>query len=603
MIRRLHDLFSRTGDSSDAGAALIIVIIFGMVLMMLVATASTVSLSGLKKSSTESNWNAALDAAYAGIEDYKSELSGDPDYVNYVNPSAPFSSSSTGTLPPTTNPAFGIGTTGAWASVPTDTGATASEYYRYEVDNSEYDATGVVRILSTGKVGDSVRSLLADVRQDGFIDFVYFTDYEIADPNQSSVNCTVEYAWQLSSPYEHPSDCEIEFTSGDVLNGPVHSNDSMDICGATFTKAVTTGDDHSPYYVNPGGCAASKFEGGAPTPSGVLAMPPSNANMKLETRTDLPTTVQRPGCLYTGPTNIVFNKNGTMTVVSPFTRFTEVSGDGNPNDAVTSGTNPPMCGTPGTATGDLGSSAGETLPVVPENLIFVQNVPTSSTQTNDPNYWKSGTYPSGFKCVGYTDTGKIQQNGSGWTFGSLAYPMAKESVPPASPAHYGCVNGDAYVQGALNGAVTVASDNYIYITGDLTYSTGSSTNILGLVGNNAVWVWNPMQISGSTTTPLLSGTGRTIDAAILSVQHTFEVQNYGIGPKRGTLTVMGAIAQKFRGAVGTSGGATGYLKSYNYDTRFATIAPPKFLSPETVEYGVTTVEEVPAAFNADGSAG
>lgn len=595
MMRRFTDLLARARGGADRGSALIIVVIFGMVLTALVATASSFSLSGVEKAGTESDWNAALDAAYAGIEDYKSELSADPDYVNYVNPSAPFSSTSTGTLPPTTNPALGIGTSGTWATVPTDSGDTPTEYYRYEVDNSQYDSTGVVRILATGKVGDSVRSLLADVRQDGFIDFVYFTDYEIADPNQSSVNCTVAYAWQLTG-YTHPSDCEIQFTSGDVLNGPVHSNDSMDICGATFTGPVTTGDNQSPYYVTDKGCASATFEDGTPQPSGVMDMPPSNADMKLETRTDLPTTVQRPGCLYTGPTSIVFNSSGTMTVISPFTKFTQVAGDGNPNDPVTSGTNPTMCGQPGTGSNDLGSSAGATIPVVSENMIFVQDVPTASTQSTDPNYWKSGTYPSGFTC-----TNSVSQT-YGWKFGALAYPTTNETVPAASPANYGCLNGDAYVQGVLDGAVTVASDNYIYITGNLTYSAGSSTDILGLVGNNAVWVWNPMSVSRGTTTALLSAKNRTIDAAILSVQHTFEVQNYSIGPARGTLTVNGAIAQKFRGAVGTSGGATGYLKDYNYDPRFATIAPPKFLSPETVAYGVTTVEEVPAAYNADGSA-
>ena len=40
----------------------------------------------------------------------------------------------------------------------------------------------------------------------------------------------------------------------------------------------------------------------------------------------------------------------------------------------------------------------------------------------------------------------------------------------------------------------------------------------------------------------------------------------------------GAIAQKYRGAVGTSGG-TGYLKNYEYDERLHTIAPPSFIEP------------------------
>ena len=47
-----------------------------------------------------------------------------------------------------------------------------------------------------------------------------------------------------------------------------------------------------------------------------------------------------------------------------------------------------------------------------------------------------------------------------------------------------------------------------------------------------------------------------------------------------TLTVNGAISQKFRGAVGTFGGdGTGYIKDYNYDDRLRYISPPHFLDP------------------------
>ena len=46
----------------------------------------------------------------------------------------------------------------------------------------------------------------------------------------------------------------------------------------------------------------------------------------------------------------------------------------------------------------------------------------------------------------------------------------------------------------------------------------------------------------------------------------------------GKLNVYGAIAQNYRGAVGTTGG-TGYLKDYKYDGRLATDEPPYFLAP------------------------
>jgi hypothetical protein len=42
--------------------------------------------------------------------------------------------------------------------------------------------------------------------------------------------------------------------------------------------------------------------------------------------------------------------------------------------------------------------------------------------------------------------------------------------------------------------------------------------------------------------------------------------------------VKGAIAQKYRGAVGTTGN-TGYVKNYEYDDRFRTTEPPQFTAP------------------------
>lgn len=83
------------------------------------------------------------------------------------------------------------------------------------------------------------------------------------------------------------------------------------------------------------------------------------------------------------------------------------------------------------------------------------------------------------------------------------------------------------------------------------------------------------------------------------------MQNYSEGGARGTLNVLGAIAQKYRGPVGTgtvTSISTGYAKNYVCDERFRLKAPPKYLNPITTTYGVTTWVETAAAFNADGTA-
>jgi hypothetical protein len=56
--------------------------------------------------------------------------------------------------------------------------------------------------------------------------------------------------------------------------------------------------------------------------------------------------------------------------------------------------------------------------------------------------------------------------------------------------------------------------------------------------------------------------------------------HYSCGSQLGTLTVNGAIAQKFRGPVGQFGSSpSGYIKNYNYDDRLLYRSPPYFLDP------------------------
>ncbi len=312
-------------------------------------------------------------------------------------------------------------------------------------------------------------------------------------------------------------------------------------------------------------------------------MPATNSELKKETRSDLEDSdVPRPGCLYTGPTQFTFAANGTVTIKSPFTKMTRIG-----NAAASVGSAPDECG----KITDLQSPAGATIPVPENNVLYVQNVPAVS---GDVNYWAPSATPAKFSCTS-TASNKGRR---GWTFDGVGYPVADEVA--ADPTPYACRAGDAFVSGRFKGAATVSAENYVFVVGDITY-VDAKEDILGLVGNNAVWVFNPLD---SSKEPLL-GKNRTINAAILSVAHTFQVQNYSRGGKRGDLTVLGAIAQKYRGPVGTTSGGSinnGYVKAYTYDERFKFKAPPKFLNPVTTTYGVTTWVESAAAFLANGAA-
>lgn len=585
---------------NDDGVAMVVVLGVMLVVSILAVSAVAYTVGTTKRARADQEWNAALAAAYAGIEEYQSRLANDPGYFAVGNPAAKFSSTSTVHLPETTggevNPAFSL--TG-WADVP---GSGGASQFRYEIDNSGYYTDGAIKIRATGRAGGETRSIVADLRQKGFIDFLYFTDFEMQDPQfvAAGTNCldaTGKPKYAHGTNARPTTGCnEIAFGSADTLNGPVHSNDIIRACQTKFngpvtSSWVTTGNRYRQVNSNNSSCSAATFVAPATGPAyqATLGMPPTNSSLKKETRSDIPAEVPRPGCLYTGPTSITFNADGTMTIISPWTQYTS----GNSPTKV----NNPGCGTPGpTGLGKVASGkyVGETIAVPASNVLYVQNVPSLAT---DPNYASPSTNALKPVLPAPPLTGAIACANA--TSNNIGYPMSGENTPKFSTASnpaYGCRNGDVFVKGTLHGKATIAAENYVYATGDITYKD-EEQDILGLVGNNAVWIWNPMN---SSNQPLLTAKNRTVSAAVLSVAHTIAVQNYGVGGgDRGVLTIKGAMAQKFRGVV-ISGGH-GYGKNYVYDQRFKYTAPPKFLSPVTTTYGVSVWAEVKPAFDENGT--
>ncbi|WAB84826.1 hypothetical protein OVN20_04470 [Microcella daejeonensis] len=592
MLRILHARLRATSRPGDEGIALVLVISIGAVLTVLMTAAIAYGLGAFRKADSDASWSSAIAAAYAGIEEYQSRLANDPTYLQYGNPASPFSDGTENesgevsdvALPTTENEAFGVGAAGTWADV---AGSGGEASYRYEVDNSQYYETGTLYVRSTGRVGGETRTIVADLRQQGFIDFLYFTDYEIQDPAMSGdANSCVRYAYA-----GRPTGCsEIAFGSNDVVDGPAHSNDRIRICDARFKGALTTsynptsGLRYTPRNSLNNSCGGQVFDlAGSPAYSPIIGMPQTNSQLKREVRSDLTGgEVPNPGCLYTGPTRIQLNTDGTITVRSPWTRATRVAGD-----PATSGTAPAACG----AIASLQSAGGATFTPPANNVIYVQNVPTVAS---DPNYHASGAVPvSGFTCNGGTGASRPDGTSAVGYGNGIGYPATNERMRRNNA--YECRTGDVFVQGTLDGQMTIAAEKYIYVTGDIRYEDAND-DMLGLIGTDAIWIWNPVNSSNQS---LLGGSNRRVDAAMLSVAHTMQVQNYDVGGNRGTLTVTGAIAQKFRGIVRS--GSNGYAKQYLYDERLRYTAPPKFLSPVTTTYGVTVWIEVGKAFESDGT--
>jgi Tfp pilus assembly protein PilX len=170
-------------------------------------------------------------------------------------------------------------------------------------------------------------------------------------------------------------------------------------------------------------------------------------------------------------------------------------------------------------------------------------------------------------------------NGSGCT--SSYSPSDVPNPPQNSAGDYYGICGDVYVLGSTyNAGVTVAAENDIIIEGNLLNANDNAQGVpqgtaaMGLVADQYVRIGHPATFNGGNCSA--ANPDRTIDAAILTLQHSFFVDNYdcGNGTAYGTLTVYGAIAQKFRGIVAISNSTEGYAKNYNYDNRLAYLLPP-----------------------------
>ncbi|MGH2969373.1 MAG: hypothetical protein ACRDK0_09955 [Solirubrobacteraceae bacterium] len=388
--------------------------------------------------------------------------------------------------------------------------------------------TGTFRLRFTGrpsKTSKVRRTVVATFRRDGFLNFLYFTDFEDLDPQahpttsaraSAETNCGDKYR------AARPGSCtEIRFISGDQINGPFHTNDDILTCGTpTFGRDAADRIEVSgpPQGWTPTCSGAPIFKGPFRAGTKKLTMPPTN--------NDLDKAAVAGGLVYSGKTTIRLNgAANTMTVTT-----------GNP--AVTSTVATPANG-----------------------VVYVRNAGACTSQPP---------------------------------------PVADYNEPTAC--------GNLYISGNYAQSMTFGAANDIIVKPPANSSNGDikriGDSVLGLIANNFVRVYHRVNRSGSPcsnynnppTAPLM--TDVTIEAAILSLRHSFMVDNYDCGSPLGTLSVTGAIAQKYRGPVGTgSGGSpnTGYLKNYTYDDRLRYRSPPFFLNPVDAAWSVVrSNEQVPA---------
>jgi Tfp pilus assembly protein PilX len=478
----------------------------------------------------------AYQAAQAGIADYTYHLNNDNGYWARCTSVPP--PNGLNLAPSTTNrrvvPGSTDGSKYAIELIPaTGQAACSSSNPTVTMLESSGPNIGTFRIRSTGYSGTAKSSIVATYKQATFLDYVYFTQYETSDPVTYGFGATSP---ELAAAYAQctkfrrdgrpragtvtPSSlCDtIVFVAGDHIDGPLHTND--DIC-------INPGD--TPSF---GRNAADVIEVSAP-PTGYYSSSSSSGN----------------GC-------------------------TGAAGKPSPG---TFATNAPVLTPPSTNT-SLRTFAGPSYTFTGQTKIAL------SGNTMSINGGPAVAFPS--------DGVVYVQNGIGC---STIYSPFTATYPASSAC------GNAVVHGSYSGQLTIAAENDIVVDNDITNSGGG---LLGLVANNFVRVAHPFCATsncgdGSTTaetgkgacgtgvngtsgnagTPV-TNTDVRIDAAILAIDHSFIVDHYDCGAKLITLQVNGAIAQKYRGAVGTVGSTGhGYVKDYNYDDRLRYQEPPHFFDP------------------------
>lgn len=490
------------------------------------AVALAVATDDLEGNAYNKETKQAVAAAEAGINDYLYHVNQDNAYwAKCADVETPTAVNQIGSQA-RTRPVPGTNATYAIELMPAN-GAPACDKTNAAATMLD-TATGTFQIRSTGRVPTgggrfAERQIVATFKRRGFLDFLYFTDFETSDPawydletqglptrngdtpsktlvEWASANCQTYWKDGRGSKlydgeiyyggrwYEFDRRCSsIQFANADRINGPLHTNDDLLVCGSpTFGRS--SGDKIEVSGQTPGtpGWRASCDN---TNPNFVGTFNPSALNVTLPKSNTKIEQIVDPAYKFTGTTHITLNGTN-MTITNTTMGLSNVS-----------------------------------RPLPPNGVIFVED----------------GVCGQGYQ------------------------PLS----PYTAPA--GC--GDVWLQGSYSKDLTIAAEKDVVLREDVVRANDS---VLGLIANNFVRVYHPT--SGSPCQNASGGPGSIrIDAAILALQHSFTVDRYDCGANLGTLTVNGVIAQRFRGPVGR--GSSGYIKEYNYDDRLSLRQPPHFLDP------------------------
>ncbi len=539
-------------SQSEDGFTMIATVIGLSLVAMLVLVAVTAVNGDSHLTAHDLQQKQAFEAAKAGIDDYAYHLHANNSYWTACDKAvmAPGEKSAVNLQGSVANKRPVPGGTGAEYAIELLPSTSQTKYKQCNTENptlsmleSKDPLKGTFRVRSTGFVGNVKTSIVATFKPASFLDYVYFTQFETSDPVTYSSELIVPAKTRCSKTVAEgrysaeivtgKGYCDaIVFAGNDHINGPMHTNDAFAICqspylGRDAADPVEVSSPPKGWYSTSeivpsgsGNCVGTNknFLGTFTANSPKLTPPATNSELK---------NIADPKYKYKGQVRICLS-GGNMTVMT----YTETTTCSSP---------PP---TP------LYSGA-----IPPNGVVYVEAMTAGGCSTAYSPF-------------------------------HVSYKLNPETI--------GC--GDAFVQGTYSGQLTIAAENNIVITESLCLESCKATlplqgtGVLGLVANNFVRIYHPVKnwsATGESSEPhkCENATGTmenvVIDAAMLAIEHSIIVDDYDCGARLSNLTVNGALAQKYRGAVGRSGTpGRGYTKDYNYDNRLRYLEPPSFIEPE-----------------------
>ena len=246
----------------ERGFTMLATMIGATVVMSLALVAVTATRGDIPFTSRDIASKKAYEAAKAGIEDYAAHLYADSLYwTKCAEVPAPSAVNKQGSTTKRRAVPGDASATYAIELLPATTQTTYTQCATANPGGSMLEtsgpASGSFRIRSNGFAGSTKVGLIASFKRPSFLDYVYFTQLETLDPiaygyANPSTALTGAYS-QCELTYEQGRNdnpipgtggddyCSvISFITGDAIEGPMHTNDTISVCGTPrFGRTVT----------------------------------------------------------------------------------------------------------------------------------------------------------------------------------------------------------------------------------------------------------------------------------------------------------------------------------------------------------------------------